>query len=428
MTTLEHRFACPLPNGLHARPASHLEAVASRFAASAVLVNERTGAEANAKSVLALIGADIHAADPLLLRVSGADADAAFTALVKFLRDDFAATDAPLPPAAPIATATLPLPRSLRAAAPERVLRGAIACRGLAEGVIVTVGSLQLSDLLQRRLASAAAPDDGGLPAFHRAVAAVQSALAAEIAAARGPQADVLRAHASLLGDVSLADSVARHLARQPGPLASAILAAIAEFSDTLRASTNTYLQERVLDLQDVGARLLTQLYGTDAVARGPRLEAPSLVVAESLTPGQFLALDRAHLRGLVLQHAGATSHTVILARSFGLPTLTGVADADALAPGTPALLDAHLGLLLPSPNDAVRRYYAMEFRRLERARAATLAFREPPGASRDGRRLPVLANVSSAEEVAAAVAQGAEGVGLFRTEMLYMDRDEPPS
>ncbi|MBC8011126.1 MAG: PTS sugar transporter subunit IIA, partial [Burkholderiales bacterium] len=104
-----------------------------------------------------------------------------------------------------------------------------------------------------------------------------------------------------------------------------------------------------------------------------------------------------------------------------------GVAAA-GLAPGTPAILDAHLGLLLPRPNDAVRRYYAMEFRRLERARAATLAFREPPGTSRDGRRLPVLANVSSAEEVAAAVAQGAEGVGLFRTEMLYMDRDEPPS
>ena len=428
MTTLEHRFVCPLPNGLHARPASHLEAVASRFNASVVLVNERTGAEANAKSVLALIGADIHAGDPLRLTVGGSGADEAFAALVSFLRDEFAATDTPLP-ATVVSTATAAaLPRSLQAAAPERVLRGAIACRGLAEGAIVTVGSLQLSAGLRRRLDSAGTTDDGGLALFQSAVAAVQTSLKAEIAAARGPQAEILRAHASLLGDASLADSVAKNLARQPGPVAHALMAAIAEFTETLRACRSAYLQERVLDLQDVGARLLVQLYGADAVDRVPRLVGPSLVVAESLTPGQFLALDRAWLRGLVLQHAGTTSHTVILARSFGVPTLTGVADAAALANGTPAVLDAHLGLLLPKPNDAVRRYYAMEFRRLERARAATLAFRDPPGASCDGRRLPVLANVSSAEEVAAAVAEGAEGVGLFRTEMLFMDRAEPPS
>jgi fructose-specific PTS system IIA-like component len=426
---LEQRLACLLPNSLHARPATHLQALASRFSAEVTLVNERTGVEANAKSVLALISADIQSGDPMRLRVSGPGEEVAFAELTRFLRDDFLACDEPLPPApAPRMEGPL-LPRSLKAAAPAQLLRGAILCRGLAEGVIKRAEGLRLAEGLHRLLAGRKAVSAAEeLASFDRAVAAVHGRIEQEIAAARGTQREVLQAHAAMLSDVSFAESVAHALAADAIPAADAIVAAIQQFSEALHQSASAYLRERVLDLQDIGARLLGEIYGGDAVVLGPKLDGPSIVVAESLTPGQFLALDRDHLRGLVLQHAGATSHTVILARAFGLPTLVGVEGATALAEGVDAILDTHLGILLPEPNEATRRYYRLEQRRLERIAGRTRAFITAPGASHDGHPLPVLANVSSAEEVPRAVAQGAEGVGLFRTEMLFMDRDAPPS
>ncbi len=425
---LEHRFACPLPNGLHARPASHLEAVASRFPAAATLVNERTGVEANAKSVLALISADIHPGDPLLLRVDGSGAEAAFADLTRFLRDDFAACDSALPPV-PARTENSALPRSLQAAAPVQILRGTALCRGLAEGRVRRAQGLCLTSAWQQKLAAqtnVSVADEW--ERFKRAVGGVRLGLEKETASASGPQAEILRTHIALLEDLTFAETVSGILNRASSAAGHAVLAAVAEFSDTLRQSSSVYLQERVLDLQDIGARLLGEMYGPEAVLLGPQLDQPSIVVAESLTPGQLLALNRVHLRGLVLRQAGSTSHTVILARSFGLPTLVGVEGVTDLPEKSEAILDANLGLLLPSPNEATQRYYALEERRLGRTAARTRAFTAAPGASRDGQPLPVLANVASAPEVARAVAEGADGVGLFRTEMLYLDRGAAPS
>lgn len=422
---LEHRFACPLPNGLHARPASYLEAVASRFEASSILRNERTGTEANTRSVLSLIAAGIQHGDPLCLRVErGRDDAAAFAALKRFITEDFAASDSPLPEIAASARST-PLPPSLRVCAPKPLLTGVTACRGLTEGSVVRVGGLNLASGIA---GEPAGPHEVEYARFEGAVNRARVRLEAASALARGTEAEVLKAHLSLLKDVSLADAVARFLREQRGNAARAILAAIEEFSERLRGSESAYLRERALDLQDIGACLLTEIHGPAAILRAPPLAAPAVIVAESLTPGQFLALDRRFLRGVVLQHAGATSHTVILARAAGLPTLTGVEGAAGLPDGRFVILDANLGLLLPDPNEAVRRFYALEKQKLSRVQAAAAAFRDTPGASRDGQSLRVLANVSSAPEIAAAVREGAEGVGLFRTEMLFMDRDAPPS
>ena len=429
MSRMEHqyRFACLLPNSLHARPASHLSAVASRFAAEITLVNERTGAEANAKSVLALISADIRSGDPLLLRVAGAGADAAFEELKRFLRDDFVDCDEDLPAAGSRVEAALP--RSLQAAMPRRILRGVALCRGLAHGAIHLAEGLRpterlLSMLADRKVVSA----EEERQQFQRAVAVVHGRMEKEIAAAHGPQREVLGAHLAMLTDVAFAESVERALERESTAAARAILETVEQFSSTLQRSESAYLRERVLDLQDIGARLLEEIYGPDAVAQGPLLERAAIVVAESLTPGQFLALKREHLRGLVLQHSGETSHTIILARAFGIPAVVGVDGAMELQEGVAAILDANLGVLLPEPNEATRRYYKLEERRMDRAAARTQGYTSRPGASRDGRMMPVLANVSSAEEVTRAIAQGAEGVGLFRTEMLFMERDAPPS
>ena len=130
-----------------------------------------------------------------------------------------------------------------------------------------------------------------------------------------------------------------------------------------------------------------------------------------------------------MLAHGGTTSHTVILARSRGIPTLVGVEGLDAAAlAGQEVVVDADLGAVVTGLTPAVRRYYDMERRRLDRRRARVRRFIERPAVTADGRGVEVAANVGSAAEVADAVAGGADGIGLFRTEMLFLARPSAPS
>ncbi len=164
--------------------------------------------------------------------------------------------------------------------------------------------------------------------------------------------------------------------------------------------------------------------FGSDAIELG----SPSIVAADNLTPRQVLSIDRTHLQAFVLENAATTSHAMILARSFGIPTLTGVEDLRAnLIAGREAIVDANLGIVIPEVSESVRLHYLRDRRRHARREQSSARASSGVATTRDGRKLEVGANVATAEEVHPAVARGADGIGLFRTEMLYMDRDEAP-
>ncbi len=150
--------------------------------------------------------------------------------------------------------------------------------------------------------------------------------------------------------------------------------------------------------------------------------------MADSLTPSQFIALDKSQLRGLILQQVGSTSHTVILARSFNIPILTGIRGLDGLvAEGQEVVVDANIGILIPEINHRVERFYDGEQKKSLIQQQRLMAFKNCPAETHDGIRLEVMANVATADEVSVAMERGAEGIGLFRTEMLFMDRDRAP-
>jgi fructose-specific PTS system IIA-like component len=173
---------------------------------------------------------------------------------------------------------------------------------------------------------------------------------------------------------------------------------------------------------------LLREIYGDAAQAAELKLTAEAVVVAEALTPGQFLALDRKWLKGLVLASAGGTSHTVILARSFNIPTLAGVAELSTIPlGGQEIVVDAEAGALVTNLNAAARRYYELEERRVTGRLARLKKISTRDAATEDGARIEIAANISTAGEAAGAFASGAEGIGLFRTEMLFLDRAAPP-
>jgi len=170
----------------------------------------------------------------------------------------------------------------------------------------------------------------------------------------------------------------------------------------------------------------LQRVYGNAAATNSMILVEDSIVVADSLTPCHFLSLDGRFLKGLVLAEAGTTSHTVILARSFGVPTLVGVEDiGPGFAEKNEAVLDADIGVLVTKLTDAARRYYTMERQRLDGRKIVLRNFDGKPAATRDGHALEIAGNIATVEEAGRVFSAGAESIGLFRTEMLFLDRAE---
>jgi len=441
----EHRFRCPLAQGLHARPASSLSELAARFAAEIELVNERNGAAANAKSALALIALELRHGDPCLLRVRGAEAEEAFTGLRAYVEGELARSEGALPSelrpgderlgmqAADGAALEARMPRALRGRSGP-VHAGSRVSPGSGIGRVVVVRGLALPPELEREAAQRRSLEERRVA---RALRALRAELERAAGAADGVSAELLRAHLSILGDPELEARLSAELARGRSA-GQAIVAASAHFAERLARAESAYVRERALDVEDLGLQLLEQIYGARAQQPPIRLEGRSVLVAEQLAPRQLLALDRSSLAALVLERAAQHSHTAILARSFEIPTVSGVEGLRALVtPGETLGVDATLGLVFRAPTQAVLRHCERTARHAQSARrrlahasrsAAEAGARPERARTRDGHALELAANVSSAAEVAPALAAGASAIGLFRTEMLYLGHALPPT
>lgn len=421
--SLEQQFTCPLPNGVHARPASALEEVVRSFDSEIILVNQRTRRSANSKSILAIVGADIRHADPCLFKVSGPDEHEAMAALTTFLKEKFPLCDQPLS-AGVKRDGQLRLPRCLNQSG-AMVHRGTPVAPGIARGRVVHVGKYALPSALPR---NGTTVPDAEWRQLESALEKLVEQCNQRLVSANGVESELLKVHRSIARDVEFRQRLREEISKRRHTAAEAIARVGKHFSGVLAASGSELLCDRALDIQDVCVGLLRQLYG-DAVAEAKtELMADSIVVAESLTPGQFLALNRDYLKGLVLAHASATSHTVILARSFNVPALAGIEGlANINSSGQEAVVDADLGVLVTRLTDKARRYYALEQQRILGRQARLRRLSAAPGATRDGQRVEVAANIATAGEAAAAFASGAEGIGLFRTEMLFLDRESAP-
>jgi phosphoenolpyruvate-protein phosphotransferase len=403
---LELFFTCPLPHGLHARPASALEEVSRRFAAQLTLANLRTGQACNAKSVLALVALDLRFDDRCRLTARGEDEREATTALASFIDVELPRCDAPLPPLA--AQDEVRLPPVLRAAGPT-AHRATPVAPGIGRGTLVRVGGLVVPDELARGVASDVDEEIRRMDeAFGRLLSDYDATLQEM---GQGVQAEILSAHRSVARDPELKHWLDADIRARRASAASAIVAAETHFSKMLAATGSAILRDRALDVRDVCVQLLVRLHGPEIGSGDIRLDADSVCAADTLTPGQLLSLDRRLLKGVVLGHGSATSHTAILARSFGIPMLAGVSDLDDLG------LDRHDVIV----------DYDMEQARLGGRLLRQQAVVAQPAATEDGFRIEVGANIASAAEASAACSAGAEGIGLFRTELLFADRPQAP-
>ncbi|MCL1841030.1 MAG: PEP-utilizing enzyme, partial [Propionibacteriaceae bacterium] len=229
----------------------------------------------------------------------------------------------------------------------------------------------------------------------------------------------VLEADAMMAQDPSLADVIDQMLASW-GPT-RATHEAVEQYAGLLE-SLGGYMAERVADLRDVRDRVIARLRGLPEPGV-PAFEAPSILVATDLAPADTALLDPALCLALVTTQGGPTSHTAILAAQLGIPAVVQAAGLD-VATGTVLALDGGSGQVVVAPSPAEQD----EFRARQARRTAALADSSAPGATKDGHRVELLANIGTLADAEAAARQAVEGVGLFRTEFLFLDRDDAPT
>jgi phosphocarrier protein FPr len=411
--------------GLHARPAARFVAALGGLDARVEVWNAtRDRGPADGRSLAGLAILTVRRGDEILVRARGDDAGAALDALRALAADNFG--DEPDDGEAPAeATADARAGDEPAAAAPRSGARltGVPASAGIAIGPA-------------RRLQPADPPvADGpsGTPGEEReALDAARAAVREDLREARSlvrarsgaAEAEIFDAQALLLDDAAILGPAQGRIDDGAGA-AQAWQAAAAETAASFRGLDDPYLRERAVDVEDVARRVLGRLAGTPS---GPVLADAGIVVADELTPGEAAALDPDRARAIATARGGATAHAAILARALGIPAVVGLGPAVLeVAEGTRLVLDGAAGIVHVDPEPALVAEHERRHEDEEAERRVALARAAEPGALRDGRRVEVFANVGGIGEARLAVGHGAEGVGLLRTEFLFLDRSTPP-
>lgn len=441
-SAVSEEIRLPNPQGLHARPAAVLAAAAKSFRADVRLL--RGADTANAKSVTAILLLATKGGDALRVSASGPDAAAAVGALAALLAagsgeaekgvealaasrvaaaNVTAAGPAPLAgPAVSAGPVAVAMPAASGASRPSdpRKLLGVSASPGLALGKVAQL----------RRASIQVEERGGGLESerAHLEAALVRARQQIEVqrAANVGAASRILDAHLELLADPELIDLAVAGLSGERSA-AYAWREAYSSYAARLESLESALLRERAGDVRDVGGRVLGLLAG---VATAP-IDCPpgSILIAEELTPSETSSLDAGRVVGLATTGGGPTSHAAIIARALGIPAVCG-ADRSVLAleEGTPVLLDGTAGSLLRDPSEAEVAGARAAIARISAQRQGERAAASAPASTTDGHRIEIAANIGTAEEALAAVAQGGDAVGLLRSELLFLDRGTAPS
>ncbi|KPI21468.1 phosphoenolpyruvate-protein phosphotransferase [Actinobacteria bacterium OK074] len=294
----------------------------------------------------------------------------------------------------------------------EATLRGVGVSHGVAIGEVRHMGTAVLEPPARQIPQEEAEREQGRA---RQAVDAVAADLTARGNLAGGEAQAVLEAQALMAQDPELMADVDRRITA--GSSAErAVYDAFASYRELL-AGAGEYLAGRVADLDDVRNRIVARLLGVP-MPGVPDSDEPYVLIARDLAPADTALLDPALVLGFVTEEGGPTSHSAILARALGVPAVVALPGAAGLAEGTVIAVDGGTGEIFVNPSAQKRE----QLTAAEAERKAALSASSGPGATSDGHRVPLLANVGGPADVPAAVEAGAEGVGLFRTEFLFLD------
>lgn len=410
-------------HGLHARPAAQFVRTASQYQAEIFVTNVTNGkgpVPARSLNAITTLGAVEH--HQIRITASGPESEAALAALTALVEAGFGE---------PLAA---PTPESVPAPSPETKpaeQKGAIAAVPISEGI--AIAPLYRFHLPLPVISDEPAQDsEQEWAKFQRVLEATRQAIerrARQMQTRISPaEAAIFDVHLLILQDPDLLQSVQANILEKRQNALAAWNEAAEKVAAMYRALPDPYLQQRATDVEDVKNQVLLALAGQATSEKITFAEAV-ILYADEITPTQTAQLDMSAVAGMITQSGGPTSHSAILARALGIPAVSGIGTAlENLPDGTPLAMDGERGLVWVRPSeDTLKELKERELRwrnRREALRQASAAL----ATTRDGRRIEVVANVGNLSDAQAAVENGAEGVGLLRTEFLFLTRTSPPT
>lgn len=397
--------------GLHARPASTFVNLAKQFRSKIHIHTDKK--KANAKSVISVLTLGAKQGQTLRITADGDDESEALEALREAvaagLGDEISGeAEKPAAETAPPAAGSTGIPGSL----------------GIAIGPIYRFERVTLA------IPETAGDPDTERAALDRAITAATDALKRlqqDVSARLGEsEAAIFAAHQEILADAELRETADTHI-RSGHSAAWAWQKTIETAAAELSAVKNDLLAARAADIRDAGGRVLAELLGQPTSVALP--DNPVILVADDLSPSDTATLDRRKILGLVTAVGGANAHTAILARALGLPAVVGCGESVLSIPnGTFAILDGGAGSLTLSPDEAAIEQAKKAQEKANAARAESLRTAHEPARTTDGTLLHIMANIGGVADAEQAAATGADGVGLLRTEFLFLERQSPPT
>ena len=401
--------------GLHARPAAQFVSTANQFAADiTVAKGERS---ANAKSINQVATLGVRQGDEIIVSAIGSDAPAALAALQALADANFGEVEeAPAAPAGPT-RGDEPLA--------EDVLAGIAASPGIAIGPVALYRP-RLPEVTRQTIEDVAREQqrlDAAIAAARQEIEALQSQATRQVGAA---EAAIFQAHLLFLQDPALAGVARQRIAGERINAEAAWQEAVESIAGDYRALDDEYLRGRAADVQDVGQRVLRHLMALEPPSLD--FDEPSIVVAADLAPSDTARLDPSRVLGIGTELGGATAHSAILARALGIPAVVGLGPLIwTPAEGQTIALDGTAGRVWLQPGETE----LAELRRQQDAWQAQQQEAKAAGrdaaVTQDGRRIEVAANIGGLHDAEVALEYGAEGVGLFRTEFLFLERADAP-
>ena len=422
-TVTSDAILVPNATGLHARPSAVLASIAKSFQSEVRLqLGDRF---ANARSITSLMGLDVGCGDKVVLVAKGADAKEAVAKLSELIAaglGDEGHAPAPAPASATMAKIAEPPPHPL--SDDPNLLFGVAASPGLAVGTAFQLRRVEIT------------VDEEG-----RGVEQEQQLLGSAIDKARGQleglraqlhwqsdpaKAAIFAAHAELLDDPDFLE-IANSAMAKGKSAAFAWKSAVTLHAERLASMRNELLAQRANDVRDVGLRVLELLTGI--TRQPPTYPEGTVLIAEDLTPSDTTTMEGGSVVGFATVRGGATSHVAILARSLEIPAIAGVEPrALEIVSGTSIILDGGKGLLRLNPSPAEVEKMRERQTRSKAQRKEDMAQALEPALTKDGKRVAVLANIGGLKDAQQVAKLGGEGVGLLRSEFLFMDRTAAPS
>ncbi len=411
---LEFNWTVKNPHGLHARPAASIVGVMAKFESDILI--EKSGQKVNAKSLNSIAKLGVKLDDEIRILASGNDAAKAISAFEELAGEHFGES---------IDHVEAVVEEKTDVAKVEGAVSGIPVCDGIAVGQVIGLESA-MPEVPQRVYTSET--EEQSL--FVQAVDSVSVQLKAQEADAEKTlgkeQAEIFNAHLLMISDPELNDNILAEI--KAGSIAEqALMTVMTQLAKQYAQSESEYMREREADVWDVAKQTMYSFAGAEA--KSIELVENSVIVAKDLSPAQTAQLDANKVAGICLEAGGRTSHSAIIARAMGIPCIVKAEGIlTATTNGQQVILDGKRGHLWLEP-DAETSSRLIEERDLWLAE--TLAKKEQaskPAVTKDGVQIDVQANIGGLDDVKAALENGAEGVGLLRTEFVFQSSKTLPT